>query len=73
MNEEFDVDNNRCVIINYDLQDNIWWDETCEIVIKAFGMPGQRFKYSCDSDSMIFRFETIQDTLMCKLLLSYRL
>ena len=54
-------------------QGTIWWNETCEMVLETFGLPGQKYIYTPEYDFMIFEFKDERDAFMCKLLLSDRL
>ena len=64
----------RTVIVPWHTgQDGFWWNETCAKVIEAFGLPGERFRYSPGHDKMKFYFNTDEDALMCRILLSERL
>lgn len=62
------------VVINWHTgQGNIWWNETCALVLEVFGLPGNRFMYTPHEDYMIFKFKTEQDKRLCQLLLSDRI
>lgn len=52
--------------------DNVWWNETCAMVLEFFGLPGDRFMYRPFVDHMIFEFKSEEDLLLCKILLSGR-
>ena len=52
--------------------DNIWWNETCAMVLEQFGLPGDRFVYAPDIDNMTFTFKSDKDLTLCKILLSGR-
>ena len=54
-------------------QDGFWWNETCAMVIEVFGLPGDRFRYSPETDKMTFYFNTEEDAFICKMLLSDRI
>jgi hypothetical protein len=54
-------------------QSGFWWNETCAMVIKVFGLPGDRFRYSPETDKMTFYFNTEEDAFICKMLLSDRI
>jgi len=56
-----------------DDQGNIWWNETCAMVLEVFGLPGDKFIYKPEYDYMLFEFEDEHDAFMCKLLLSDRI
>jgi hypothetical protein len=70
LSDNFDYD----VQINWHIgQGNLWWNETCALVLEVFGLPGNRFKYTPYEDYMIFKFKTEQDKRLCQLLLSDRI
>lgn len=54
-------------------QDNIWWNETCAMVLEHFGLPGDKYTSHPTTDAMSFKFFNEHDALMCKILLSDRL
>ena len=54
-------------------QSGFWWNETCAMVIEVFGLPGDRFRYSPETDKMTFYFNTEEDAFICKMLLSDRI
>ena len=54
-------------------QGNIWWNETCALVLEVFGLPGDRFMYRPYTDHMIFEFATEKDKHLCQILLSDRI
>ncbi len=54
-------------------QTNIWWNETCAMVLEVFGLPGHRFVYKPYEDFMTFTFNNQKDTDLCRILLSERL
>lgn len=69
--EELDPD--QIIRVDWHNQNDLWWNETCAMVMEAFGLPGHRFYYSPHTDYMIFKFKTKSDSLMCRLLLSDRI
>lgn len=54
-------------------QGTAWWNECCAMVLEVFGLPGDRFMYHPHIDHMVFNFETKNDELLCRVLLSDRL
>jgi hypothetical protein len=54
-------------------QNNIWWNETCAMVVEVFGLPGDRFLSHPTEDYMIFTFKSKRDADLCRILLSERL
>ena len=54
-------------------QNNIWWNETCAIVLEVFGLPGDRFVSTPTADYMLFTFKSQKDADLCRILLSERL
>jgi hypothetical protein len=54
-------------------QGNVWWNETCAMVLEVFGLPGNRFMYRPYMDHMIFEFENEKDQRLCQILLSDRI
>lgn len=61
---------NNTVTIPWQSQKDIWWNETCAKVMEHFGVPGSRYRTEVSTSCMKFHFETEQDALMCKLLIS---
>jgi hypothetical protein len=61
------------VIVDWHMQGNHWWNETCAMVLEVFGLPGQRFVYSPSEDFMTFTFKSKRDADLCRILLSERL
>ena len=61
------------VIVDWHMQGNNWWNETCAMVLEVFGLPGQRFVYSPSEDFMTFTFKSKRDADLCRILLSERL
>lgn len=70
------IDNNfpHSVVVNWHTgQGNLWWNETCAMVLEVFGLPGQRFYYTPKEDCMTFSFRNEKDQQLCQILLSERL
>lgn len=66
--------NDHQVIVDWHSgQNNIWWNETCAMVIEIFGLPGGRYMYSPNMDHMTFTFKNKKDAVLCKMLLSERI
>jgi hypothetical protein len=64
----------HAVQVNWHIgQGNLWWNETCDMVLEVFGLPGQRFMYTPHEDYMVFKFKTEQDKRLCQILLSDRI
>ena len=61
------------IIVAWHNQDNLWWNETCAMVLEVFGMPGNRFVYKPFEDFMTFTFKSKKDADLCRILLSERL
>ena len=54
-------------------QDNVWWNETCAMVLEVFGLPGDRFYYKPYPSHMTFTFKSKKDADLCRILLSDRI
>lgn len=54
-------------------QSGYWWNEACADVLEVFGLPGDRFTSSPQTDYMDFFFKTKKDAELCKILLSDKL
>jgi hypothetical protein len=65
--------NDHEIVVAWHNQDNLWWNETCAIVLEVFGLPGQRFVYKPFEDFMTFTFKSKKDADLCRILLSERL
>ena len=61
------------IVIPWHNQGNLWWNETCAMVLEVFGLPGQRFVYKPFEDFMTFTFKSKKDADLCRILLSERL
>ena len=61
------------IIVDWHMQGNAWWNETCALVLQVFGLPGNRFVYTPSEDFMIFTFKSKKDAALCRILLSERL
>ena len=61
------------VIVDWHSQGNLWWNETCAMVLEVFGLPGNRFMYTPSEDFMTFTFKNKKDADICRILLSERL
>ena len=61
------------IIVAWHNQDNLWWNETCAMVLEVFGLPGNRFVYKPFEDFMTFTFKSKKDADLCRILLSERL
>jgi hypothetical protein len=47
-----------------------YWNDLCARVVEHFGLPGGKYTTHPEPDWMTFSFESEQDHLMCKMLLS---
>ena len=65
--------NDHEIVVAWHNQDNLWWNETCAMVLDVFGLPGQRFVYKPFEDFMTFTFKSKKDADLCRILLSERL
>ena len=65
--------NDHEIVVAWHNQDNLWWNETCAMVLEVFGLPGQRFVYKPFEDFMTFTFKSKKDADLCRILLSERL
>jgi len=61
------------IVVAWHNQDNLWWNETCAMVLEVFGLPGNRFVYKPFEDFMTFTFKSKKDADLCRILLSERL
>ena len=61
------------IVVAWHNQDNLWWNETCAMVLVVFGLPGNRFVYKPFEDFMTFTFKSKKDADLCRILLSERL
>lgn len=61
------------IVVTWHNQDNLWWNETCAMVLGVFGLPGNRFVYKPFKDFMTFTFKSKKDADLCRILLSERL
>jgi hypothetical protein len=61
------------IVVAWHNQDNLWWNETCAMVLEVFGLPGNRFVYKPFEDFMTFTFKSKNDADLCRILLSERL
>ena len=65
--------NDHEIVVAWHNQDNLWWNETCAMVLEVFGLPGNRFVYKPFEDFMTFTFKSKKDADLCRILLSERL
>lgn len=61
------------IIVDWHMQGNAWWNDTCAMVIEVFGLPGNKFVYTPSEDFMTFTFKSKKDAYLCRILLSERL
>ncbi len=67
------MSNLNTITVPWDNQKEVWWNETCAMVLEQFGLPGGRYTTEVSTECMKFNFKTEQDASMCKLLVSDRL
>ena len=65
--------NDHEIVVAWHNQDNLWWNETCAMVLEVFGLPGDRYVSKPEHDYMSFTFKNEKDASLCKILLSDRL
>ena len=65
--------NDHEIVVVWHNQDNLWWNETCAMVLEVFGLPGNRFVYKPFEDFMTFTFKSKKDADLCRILLSEQL
>lgn len=58
------------ITVPWENQSNVWWNDTCAKIIEHFGLPGDRYTTELSPDWMQFDFNTDQDALMCRILIS---
>lgn len=63
----------QTITINWNSQNNSWWNETCADVLSVFGLPGNRFYYKPYSTHMTFTFKSKKDADLCRILLSEKI
>jgi len=61
------------IVVPWDNQPNIWWNETCAQIMEHFGLPGDRYTTEASENFMKFNFKDEKDAFMCKILISERL
>ena len=61
------------VIVDWHMQGNTWWNETCAMVLEVFGLPGHRYESKPSTECMSFTFKNQKDADLCRILLSERL
>lgn len=61
------------VNVPWDNQPNIWWNETCALIIEHFGLPGGKYITDVSTECMKFIFYNEKDAFLCKILVSDRL
>jgi hypothetical protein len=64
------TDSNHVITINWNSQNNQWWNEKCASVLEVFGLPGDRFYYKPYPTHMTFTFKSLKDAKLCQILLS---
>jgi hypothetical protein len=68
-----DLSQEQTVRVDWHSQGNLWWNETCAMVMEVFGLPGSRYYYKPHEDFMTFSFKNQKDADLCRILLSERL
>ncbi len=58
------------VIVPWQNQNNIWWNETCAKVMEHFGLPGGRYVTEVSTECMKFIFHDDKDALLCQIMVS---
>lgn len=58
------------IIVHWENQSNVWWNETCANIIEHFGLPGGKYTTELTADWMQFDFNNEHDALMCRILIS---
>ena len=58
------------IVIPWQGQNNVWWNEICADVVEVFGLPGNKFTYHPRYEDMAFIFENKKDHDLCRILLS---
>jgi hypothetical protein len=58
------------IIVPWESQNNVWWNETCANIMEHFGLPGDRYVTEVSTECMKFSFYDDRDALMCRLLVS---
>jgi hypothetical protein len=58
------------VVVPWNNQHNVFWNELCADVVEVFGLPGNRFMYHPTMNEMTFAFKSQKDEELCKILLS---
>jgi hypothetical protein len=65
--------NDHEIVVAWHNQDNLWWNETCAMVLEVFGLPGHRYESKPGTECMSFTFKNQKDADLCRILLSERL
>jgi hypothetical protein len=64
------MDPKQVIQLDWNNQNNNWWNEQCASVLEVFGLPGNRFYYKPYPTHMTFTFKSIKDADLCRILLS---
>ena len=64
------IDPKHVIKLDWNNQNNKWWNEQCANVLEVFGLPGGRFYYKPYPTHMTFTFKSIKDAELCRILLS---
>ncbi len=58
------------ILVPWENQPNIWWNETCADIVEHFGLPGDRYTTEINENEMKFFFKDERDALLCKIMIS---
>ena len=58
------------ITVPWESQSNTWWNKTCAKILEHFGLPGDRYVTEITPDYMDFKFNEVNDALMCRILIS---
>lgn len=61
------------VTVPWESQSNHWWNETCADIVEHFGLPGEKYVTTVNTECMDFIFYDDKDALMCRLLISEKI
>lgn len=58
------------ILVPWENQSNVWWNEICAKVIERFGLPGDRYHSHPSEHHMRFVFKNEKDAFMCRIMIS---
>ncbi len=61
------------ILVPWENQPNIWWNETCADIVEHFGLPGDRYTTEINENEMKFFFKDERDALLCKIMISEKI